>query len=302
MVDPNTPDNMPISEAVQQLAIGIHNDIIAGLHDADQLAGPDFDQQPDRYREAYPSLLFGNLALSIAGIELPENATTIERSKGIVEALRRITTTPALFEKVTNVPFSNEQAATLAPGLAEAQPADQEELELVESIRQQVNKNGYLDREMLPTGRLLQLHYATPAHTKKGVFGKKDVQASTTGLKLAATADRGFEVALYQSRDSNGYYHKKLGTRRHPLPSTFRLVAVDHSEGPLKRLDRLIGETVRIGNVSTGSPLQLEAYFKHVINEVEGYEVPHTSYTETTNAKLQQAYLGNSLKYPLFLH
>ncbi|HET7302815.1 MAG TPA: hypothetical protein VFI74_05805 [Candidatus Saccharimonadales bacterium] len=98
--DRSRPDfsDEPVGDAVRQLATDIHNHLMGELGTA-----TDRDNAMQTAGESYPSILFGSLAMHIAGVELKQGATAEERSEGVKEALRLIASTPSLYEQVTGV-------------------------------------------------------------------------------------------------------------------------------------------------------------------------------------------------------
>jgi len=283
-----------ISNAVHQLAAEIHGDIVAGLmSEGDAAEGRQYD-------EHYPRLLFAELAMNLAGVKLPDNPTAPDRARGIIEALRRITTDPQLFESITNVPYSDELAKPTA--VPSAKPGkltkrERQEARLVRDVQERITEAGYLDRSMVPEGRTVQLQYTVQGQKRRL---RADIPAYPLTLKLAP-ATITWNIRKYRSWTSEEGYQGYLGNRK--LERTaFTLVAATSPEEVPPRLRELVGKWVSIGQVAIDSDLRLNHKFRAHTSEVPGYEKAVTFKTYTADAKLQQAYLGDTTEYPLFLN
>lgn len=69
---PPGDDRAPISSAIHDIAASIHQDLMLELQRG--TSPPDVEASMTALRNSYPPLLFGELAMHVAGIELPHDA------------------------------------------------------------------------------------------------------------------------------------------------------------------------------------------------------------------------------------
>lgn len=293
----------PVSSATHLLAAAVHDDIVAELMGVGD-AAPGSVERLESFRKLYPNVLFGELAMHLAGVTLPKDASAPDRARGIVEALRRIATTPVLFEAVTNAPFTQELATGIAPKVREAVERNPQDLELVNALRRKIVERGYLSHDMLPPKRLLQLEYGTsPALQPRRRFGRSSVpEDATVTLKLMPYEDKAryWKVKQYRYWNKFSGYRDYTGTNKVYLNEAFNIVSVE-SSAPLPRsATGLEGEVATIGHVSMGTPFKIEYGHHRVTEEVPGYEPDILNETLTLPMTLRQAYLGGNRDFPLF--
>lgn len=295
---PELPGGPAASQASLDLAADIHAATLSGLGIDVALPG---------LQEGYGSTLFGALALDLVGAELPSDSTRVDRAKAVAGAIKRIISEPALLEKVLGVAYNpawfSEGAGLLG---IEADPTEAAD---VSKLRSEIAKNGYLNRSMftsLGITRPLQLQYAVHGRITHGM--RRDQNAlpmgSTVCLKLLpATLE--FSpveqyIALIQGADGAIHYEGYTGERKVPKMEAFSVAALSPADLPPSVRDSLRDEYVRIGDVTTGSELKLTYRYRLRTKEVPTRQVSPRGEDLNLPATLQQAYLGNTLDYPLF--
>ena len=293
-----TPGLPPADAAMYQVATSLHAGLVADL----DLLGPSpgYDERLSKAREIYPTLLFGALATSLASVEIAADATPAERSRGITEALRRIVTTPDLFEGITGAPFKLAQAEGLTADLIEQRQATEAQLATADGLRQQISEHGGLSREIV--GRPVSLVYAYRPNLEKKRFLRKPVEEDSTSkiiLKLAPTPDvdiKGVETYV----DWNTYvgYRGRIGRVDKVLADIFLLTAADQrNQNANRTLAKLLNTQVRIGRVTTGTQLSLQHSFSQGTKQVG--TSTRVQYSELSLPyTLEQAYLGSATNAP----
>lgn len=297
-----SPDVTAADSAEFILARMIHQDTLDGLRLPPGVSEPSFEDQMDGYRERYPALLFSELAMQIAGVELPLNPTGPDRSRGIMEALNRIATTPTLFEAVTQAPYNTAFAAGIAPQPpARERVRDEQEAAAAATLQARVAQRGYLEQGMIPEDRMVRLEYVVPERERR--IRSTTIPEETITLKVAPASNLEFTVQQCESRDTRGYYSESTGTRTATLGELFMLIAAETTADRLpSRLRDLVNSRVQLGRLSTGTQLSIDYNFTIAGKEVIGYERQAEGLLRFANARahLVQAYLGDSSDYPLF--
>ena len=295
-----------VSPAIWQLAADIHaalmDDIGRPVSDA---AG--FDGRYAELSAGYAGALFGDLALQLADVHLPEGAPQADRSKAIIGAMRRIITTPRLLEAVTGAPYSPALAAGLLSAGDVLGSIDAQEAADAAAIREKVTKSGYLDRSMLTeSGRVIQLEYVTQSPISYGVRRGRNATPvnSVLSIKLAPNVlNWKFQVQEYSSKRFDGrtwqYSNPTQKRMLHPT-ETFRVVAITAAAHLPPRLTDLIDNDIDIGRVTTGTGLLFKHSFTQNTNVVVGYDNDINNQKLKLPAVLQQAYVGNTHDFPLF--
>lgn len=287
--------NRPISDATVQLANDIHRRLVRDLDlpDGGQTAEAGIDQQSSRY----PAMLFGALAMHLADVELPATASEADRARAIVEALKRIATSPGLLESITQAPYSTELGGSLSPLAGPERPADERALEL----QAKVAKAGYFERSMVADNQLVTLRYATLEDIKLKHFRRATLPAgSPVVIKLAPSNPLVWTINLFDSFSNEDGYRKPLGkTRTATYGNIFSLVAAE-GESLSKSLTDKVGKVIDIGKVSAGTRLRFMYDFSHAVKEVPGYDRGFGKREYRLPAELKQAYAGDTKDYPLF--
>ncbi len=103
---PGLPGGEAVDRSVLDLASGYHQALMQEVGMPGDQVISTLDDDFAAQQEQYEARLTGNLLMHIAGVRLDEKASTADRARAVVEALRRITTTPALLESLTGAPFS----------------------------------------------------------------------------------------------------------------------------------------------------------------------------------------------------
>lgn len=297
------PGSDVVSNAVHQLAMSFHEEFVRDLDPATRNGGPTLEERLELHQRTYPTLLFGELAMHLAQVELPENATAPDRARGIMEALRQIATTPRLFEAVTNAPFSTEFAAAIIPQAVQKEKTTHDKKFDAEAttLQQKVTAAGYLEWSMCIANKIVQLEYVGSDAIKTGRFSKNKLPPDVpVSLKVLPVRGHGWNIKQYNHWNSNAGYYDYMDTRRFNADGTFALVAVDSEAKVPPDLSKLVGKVIRLGQISTGSQLKLEHTLRHDTKEVPGHETDITSSTLSLGAQLRQAYYGDSKDYPLF--
>lgn len=299
---PSLPERGQVSDAALEIAATIHRDLLNELPGAPATG---FEDMMAAQRERYPGLLFGDLAMHLAEVELPANPTQADRSKGVVEALRRISSTPSLFEAVTGAPFSQELASDIARELQHKPTSIQgkKEAKAADTLRSTIQEKGYLESSMIPNGRPVQLRYEGLRPAKQRLF-RSDVPPMSLSavLKLVPHKGSGWTVKTYGRWASDEGFTKPQGERRVNLNDVFTLLAAETTDAgeELSQLDRMVNSTIRLGKISSGTALKIEYGFTRKTQEVPGYEPSIESNSVTFPLKLVQAYLGTTQNFPLF--
>ncbi len=299
---PGVDQGNPVSRAVFELATDIHSCMLRDLgRPIDEIEGT-FDLEAHRQR--YPFILFGELAMSLADVKLPDNATAPDRARGIIEALHRISITPSLLVSVTNAPFSSELTSKLAVKAPEDDESAALEAKDAGILRAAIRKSGFLEKSMVPNGRAIKLKYQVDPDVKPSRIGRtKPVAGSTITLKLAPADEMVWKITKFSGYNQyeGAYFGKKLGEREFRFGDIFTLIAAVSSERVPSKLSKLIGENVQIGRVSSSTKLSLNYGFSRYTKESPGREHEEVScFSVTLPAQLQQAYLGDSFDFPLF--
>jgi len=294
-------DQGPINDATRQIAATIHQSLMGELRGNEPAA---FEDVVAEQSERYPQLLFGELAMHIAEVDLPADATAADRAKGIVEAMRRITSTPKLFEAVTGAPFSTEHTSGTLAGLSRADRRDEKEVAAAEELRAAIRASGYLERSMVPDKRPIQIHYTgTSAPKKRLMRDDLPAVAQEVTLKAVPANDRQWDVQTYRYWSGVTGFLEPIGRRTATLGGIFTLLAAE-SSGLRPRhadeLQRIVGQPIRLGQISTGTSLKIEYHFRREIEEVPGHEPSIERVVWAMPITLSQAYLGSSRDLPLF--
>ena len=148
---------------------------------------------------------------------------------------------------------------------------------------------------MLAKNLILQLHYRPVPREPGSLPG---TPAHPFSLKLTPTTAC-WSVEQYYSRDNKGYTHY-LGNRT-VTERMFHLIGAHSEEEMPQEIDRLIGEAVSIGRISLGQEFALDHDFTIPEKEIAREQQTFTSQTLRMDAALEQAYLGNTTDYPIFL-
>ncbi len=291
----------PVNQAVHQLAMSVHDDIVQDLDRSSNEMPIGFEDRLAQHRKNYPHLLFGELAMYLADIQLPIDASAPDRARGIIQALRRISETPSLFEAITNAPYTQELATGIIPELPTNVERNEREIIEVVDLQRKVAEAGYLDYTMIPDNRVTQLQYeTTPTFKTRRRSRSKTTEPAIITLKLVQARTNGWNVKRYNEWSLHEGYSDYIGERRVHLVGAFNLIAVNSSLEVPPNLMNLIGNTVKFGQVSTGTQLKLEHTFSRRTQEVPGHEPDINYQTLTLQAVLKQAYLGDLTSYPLF--
>jgi len=303
---PRSADANEVSPATLDLALDIQSTLLRELGDAGLLAGTGLDESLDDVQRRYPGMLLGALALQIVDAELPEGTTPTERAKATAGALRRILNTPELLEQILGAPYSPAWFGE-NPGLLsiEADPAEAAD---AAKLRQKVAQTGYLSRPMfteLGINRPTQLQYVTYERVTYGVRREQNAlpEGSIISLKLVPATLSWGSVKQYSTKiiDQTGTRFEGFTGERSVTGEAFKVITVDPvGKIPPYVQDTLVNNHVRIGSVSTNSRLELEHTITMSLAELLTRKVSPEGETLRLPAKLQQAYLGNTLDYPLF--
>ena len=292
----------PVSDAAFSIAETIHNDLIRELHRGAEPTS--FEGLLQVQREQYPALLFGELAMRLAEIELPQDATPADRARGVVAALQRIASTPSLFEAITKAPYDKRTAQTIGKELGTATEPDSKEAAAATKLRSRIAEQGYLERSMVPDKRTVELCYSGIAKAKKRLIGPNlPAKPQEIALKLVAGDHMVWNVQRYGRWSYEEGYTEYKDTKIVRLKDNFNVIALDTSgieADQAHELDKLVGKYVQIGRVSTGTLLRLDYNFMRLTKEVPSHEPKIQFETLTMPLKLHQAYLGTSRDFPLF--
>ena len=307
--DRSRPDfsGEPVGDAVHQLATDIHSHLMGELGTA-----TDRDNAMQAAGENYPSLLFGTLAMHIAGVELKQGATAEERSAGVKEALRLITSTPSLYEQVTGA----RAGSGLPRGAEHFAEVERAEAEEAAKLRAEVAQRGYLSRETLNNSqRSVRLEYVTTDAITYGMRRRRNAlpAGQLITIKLAPMVINWQPVKqyrqVYQVKDASGrvtgYRYEEIdyiGNRQVAPTPTLEVTSITPSELLPPKVRSLVGSSVGIGRISTGAQLVLEHGYTMQAKETVGVTdtYPHATETLRLPATLRQAYLGASTAHPLF--
>jgi hypothetical protein len=291
---PKQPDDA-VSSAVHMLAMELHDGIVRDLHRSSDSTDPGFEERLAAHQRSYPHLLFGELAMYLADVQLPPDASAPDRARGIVEALRRISTTPSLFETITNAPYIQEFASGISPRSLERDEND--DVEAV-SLQQKIASAGYLERSMIPNGKVVQLQYRASPTIRTGRFSRNRLPEHAVITLKVVPEVISWQIKRYNSWNEESGYRKYRDSRTVTVP-VFNLIAVNSSVETPPRLAELIGERIGVGQVSTGTQLRITHDFRRHTKEVPGHEMGMSFETSSLPAILAQAYLGDSSDYPL---
>jgi len=301
---PNLPQpsgSDPISDAAYKIAANIHEGFLSELYGGSSAA-----EVAAAQGERYPAMLFGELAMHVADVQLPPDASTADRASGVSEALRRIISTPSLFEAVTGAPLDHDRAISLRSGFDMMTIRTQEESVVAHELQAAIVRNGGLSQEIIPGGRAVQLYYAGSQAAKRLVG--REAAPQEVMLKVAPAAPLHWTVhrygrISYAINDFVESFGRPQGERELVQPDVFTLLAAESSglaKRQTKELNELVGATVGLGKVSTGTMLVIENDFYAPSRETHGIVAEVSSQALRIPVQLQQAYLGNSRDLPLF--
>lgn len=290
----------PVESAIDHLARTVHDELVRDVLGAD----PDLD--PGAYQRLYPPILFGELAMHLAGITLPPSATPADRARAVVQALRTIGETPDLLESITRAPFTGEVAASykaLQPSRA-ARRRPTKEQAAINELRRKIAAQGFLDHATVPPGQSIRLEYTGSAALRGAGLRRRGgggPDHTLTLMLMAYTDNRlSWTVEQYDEWDILDGFVRRTGTRKVPLSEVFKVLWANSSHALPRKVERLVDQVVRIGRVAAGVPLRLTYDFRHDQREVSGYESTITSKTLALPMVLRQAYAGNDQTAPLF--
>lgn len=292
-------DSSPVEAATYQLALDIQRELEGNLGVSLDGDNDTFDARFEQRREAYPYLLFGELAMHLAEVRLPKGATVPDRARGIIEALQRIATTPSLLEAITNNAYTSELATTIGSN-GEITLPERQVNESSVALQQEVAKKGYFDRAMAQDKQVILLEYTTSETIKTKRFRGQEIPAQTPILLKVIPSFLSWTIKRYECRNSEGEYKDYIDERKASYKDTFKLVAIESEAQVPKFLIKLIGQDIGIGQVSRGSQLKVTYNYGHYRQEVPGYEMSRFSSTRSLPANLRQVYAGDSTEYPLF--
>jgi hypothetical protein len=294
-----------VDRAIYASGLDFHEALLRDLGATDRDVS--LDERFAEQKERYPFVLFGELAMHVAGVTLPAEASTVDRARGITEALRIIHSNPTLFEKITGAPFTwNADSQQAVSGASSREVAVSEEAVAgFVGVQKKVAEKGFFTRGMLKEFKempTIQARYTiAPQFIKKGFRGKNSytIPQSIINVKLAPTTVS-WSIKRYEHWDSFDGYSGYKDTRELKYDA-YELVAVTSVTGEVpSEFKYLLGETVDLGKVSSGGPLRILHHFMHPTKEVSGHEGRISKSTFVLPGTLDQLWIGSSKDHPLF--
>jgi hypothetical protein len=255
-------------------------------------------QLGETHGEQYQHRLFAELALHLANVKLPENPTQAGRKQGVLKALHRMIADPALLEPPAAAPASAHSSDPIMPQRTRrSRPAwrDPQDAKTIGNLQKRVARVGFLDIDMIPKNRVLQLHYA-PVPRKSGSL--PSTPAHPLSMILTPTIAY-WTVKQYDDWSERSGYIEYLQNRT-ITKRLFNVIGVDSVAGAPEEVENLIGEAVSIGRVSVGNEFSLDYDFSAAEKEVADHAQDVSFQTLRLDATLHQAYLGYTLDYPIF--